>query len=87
MIDEVTLLEKVPEGVLAAVEVAAAGQVVRVLSNPYGIATFFALTPEETKRSSRSPGTDRQPIRCGAENPAGRCAITGDPGGQDLYQW
>ena len=49
VVDEVTLLEKVPEGVLAAVEVAAAGQVVRVLSNPYGIATFFALTPEETQ--------------------------------------
>ncbi|MDU1435885.1 MAG: diol dehydratase reactivase subunit alpha [Citrobacter freundii] len=49
VVDEVTLLEKVPEGVLAAVEVAAPGQVVRVLSNPYGIATFFALTPEEGK--------------------------------------
>ena len=49
VVDEVTLLEKVPEGVLAAVEVAAPGQVVRVLSNPYGIATFFALTPEETQ--------------------------------------
>ena len=44
VVDEVTLLEKVPEGVLAAVEVAAPGQVVRVLSNPYGIAT-----PEETQ--------------------------------------
>ncbi|EMR6459564.1 diol dehydratase reactivase subunit alpha [Citrobacter freundii] len=49
VVDEVTLLEKVPEGVLAAVEVAAPGQVVRVLSNPYGIATFFDLTPEETQ--------------------------------------
>ncbi|MDH0402492.1 diol dehydratase reactivase subunit alpha [Citrobacter freundii] len=49
VVDEVTLLEKVPEGILAAVEVAAPGQVVRVLSNPYGIATFFALTPEETQ--------------------------------------
>ena len=49
VVDEVTLLEQVPEGVLAVVEVAVAGQVVRVLSNPYGIATFFALTPEETQ--------------------------------------
>lgn len=49
VVDEVTLLEQVPEGVLAAVEVAATGQVVRVLSNPYGIATFFGLTPEETQ--------------------------------------
>ena len=47
VVDEVTLLEQVPEGVQAAVEVAATGQVVRVLSNPYGIATFFGLTPEE----------------------------------------
>ncbi|EMB4323076.1 diol dehydratase reactivase subunit alpha [Pluralibacter gergoviae] len=49
VVDEVTLLEQVPEGVQAAVEVAATGQVVRVLSNPYGIATFFGLTPEETQ--------------------------------------
>jgi hypothetical protein len=55
VVDEVTLLEKVPEGVLAAVEVAAPGQVVRVLSNPYGIATFFALTLRKHKLSSPSP--------------------------------
>ena len=48
VVDEVTLLEQVPEGVMAAVEVAAPGQVVRILSNPYGIATFFGLSPEET---------------------------------------
>ncbi|MGX2476419.1 diol dehydratase reactivase subunit alpha [Klebsiella pneumoniae] len=35
--------------VMAAVEVAAPGQVVRILSNPYGIATFFGLSPEETQ--------------------------------------
>lgn len=34
---------------MAAVEVAAPGQVVRILSNPYGIATFFGLSPEETQ--------------------------------------
>ncbi|HHG7220549.1 TPA: diol dehydratase reactivase subunit alpha, partial [Klebsiella pneumoniae] len=49
VVDEVTLLEQVPEGVMAAVEVAAPGQVVRILSNPYGIATFFGLSPEETQ--------------------------------------
>lgn len=49
VVDEVTLLEHVPEGVMAAVEVAAPGQVVRILSNPYGIATFFGLSPEETQ--------------------------------------
>ncbi|MFS7306197.1 diol dehydratase reactivase subunit alpha [Rahnella inusitata] len=49
IVDEVTLLEQVPEGVQAAVEVAATGQVISVLSNPYGIATFFNLSPQETQ--------------------------------------
>ena len=49
IVDEVTLIDQVPEGVLAAVEVAATGQVISLLSNPYGIATWFALTPEETR--------------------------------------
>lgn len=49
IVDEVTLIEQVPEGVLAAVEVAATGQVISLISNPYGIATWFQLTPEETK--------------------------------------
>ncbi|AYN30101.1 diol dehydratase reactivase subunit alpha [Buttiauxella sp. 3AFRM03] len=49
IVDEVTLLGQVPEGVLAAVEVAATGQVISVLSNPYGIATFFNLSPQETQ--------------------------------------
>lgn len=49
IVDEVTLIDQVPEGVLAAVEVAATGQVISLLSNPYGIATWFTLTPEETR--------------------------------------
>ncbi|VDY65538.1 Diol dehydratase-reactivating factor large subunit [Shimwellia blattae] len=49
IVDEVTLIDQVPEGVLAAVEVAATGQVISLLSNPYGIATWFNLTPEETR--------------------------------------
>ncbi|GAA0076053.1 diol dehydratase reactivase subunit alpha [Clostridium sp. CTA-5] len=49
IVDEVTLLEKVPLGMMAAVEVAAQGDVVETLSNPYGIATVFNLTSEETK--------------------------------------
>jgi diol dehydratase reactivase alpha subunit len=47
-VDEVQLVEQVPLNMLAAVEVAAKGQVIRQLSNPYGIATVFNLTPEET---------------------------------------
>ncbi|AMA73915.1 hypothetical protein ACH33_14420 [Aneurinibacillus sp. XH2] len=43
----------IPEGTdyeWAAVEVALPGHVIRTLSNPYGLATVFGLTPEETKR-------------------------------------
>lgn len=49
IVDEVGLIEKVPLGVKAAVEVAAPGRVVDQLANPYGIATAFGLTPDETK--------------------------------------
>ncbi|MCD8018573.1 MAG: diol dehydratase reactivase subunit alpha [Clostridiales bacterium] len=50
IIDEVTMIEKVPLGMECAVEVAPIGSVVSVLSNPYGIATVFQLSSEETKR-------------------------------------
>lgn len=50
IVDEVALIEKVPIGMLAAVEVAKPGSVVEQLSNPYGIATVFGLSPDETKR-------------------------------------
>lgn len=49
VVDEVTLIDKVPLGMLAAVEVAEAGQTITTLSNPYGIATVFKLSAEETK--------------------------------------
>lgn len=49
IVDEVSLLEKVPINMKAAVEVAPQGSVIRQLSNPYGIATVFDLSPEETK--------------------------------------
>ena len=49
IVDEVMLLEKVPIGMKAAVEVAAQGDVVENLANPFGIATVFDLSPEETK--------------------------------------
>lgn len=49
VVDEVTLIEKVPIGMLAAVEVAQAGQTIKSLSNPYGIATVFQLSSDETK--------------------------------------
>ncbi len=49
IVDEVCLFEKIPRNMFAAIEVAPAGGVVETLSNPYGIATLFELTPEETK--------------------------------------
>lgn len=49
IIDEVKKIDQIPEGKLAAIEVALIGQSVRMLSNPYGIATLLKLNPEETK--------------------------------------
>lgn len=48
IIDEVRLIDLVPLDELAAVEVADHGQAIQQLSNPYGIATLFQLTPQET---------------------------------------
>lgn len=50
IIDEVRMIDRVPLGMLCAVEVAPIGSVIHTLSNPYGIATVFDLTSEETKR-------------------------------------
>lgn len=49
IIDEVALLDRLKDGVEAAIEVALPGQSVRMLSNPYGIATLLHLNPEETR--------------------------------------
>ncbi len=50
IVDEVALIDRVPMGMLAAVEVASQGRTIEKLSNPYDIATLFALDPEETRR-------------------------------------
>jgi diol dehydratase reactivase alpha subunit len=49
IVDEVTLIDRVPVGRPAAVEVAAPGRAIEKLSNPYDIATLFELSPEETR--------------------------------------
>ncbi len=49
IIDEVKYIEKVPDGVPAAIEVALEGQSIRMLSNPYGIATLLNLDADQTK--------------------------------------
>jgi len=50
VVDEVRYLKAIPENKRAAIEVAMAGQSIRMLSNPYGIATLFHLSGEETKQ-------------------------------------
>ncbi|MFT9848198.1 diol dehydratase reactivase subunit alpha [Aneurinibacillus sp. REN35] len=50
IVDEVAYIDKVPLGRQAAIEVALPGHVIRTLSNPYGLATVFGLTPDETKQ-------------------------------------
>lgn len=49
IVDEVRFIDRIPMGMWAAVEVALPGKVIDTLSNPYGIATVFHLTAEETK--------------------------------------
>ncbi|MCG0276285.1 MAG: diol dehydratase reactivase subunit alpha [Thermosediminibacteraceae bacterium] len=49
IVDEVSLIEKVPLNMPACIEVAEPGFTIKTLSNPYGIASVFNLTPEETK--------------------------------------
>jgi len=49
IIDEVSRIEAVPRGMMAAVEVAAPGQSIRTLSNAYGLATIFGLDPDQTR--------------------------------------
>ncbi|GLW10734.1 diol dehydratase reactivase subunit alpha [Microtetraspora sp. NBRC 13810] len=49
VVDEVTLVDRVPLGMRAAVEVAEQGRTIRTLSNVYGIATVFELDPEQTR--------------------------------------
>lgn len=50
IVDEVQLIEKIPLGVKCCIEVAEKGRVIEKISNPYGIATIFNLTSEETKK-------------------------------------
>lgn len=49
IVDEVRHIRKIPEGKLAAIEVALPGTTIRMLSNPYGIATLLGLDAEETR--------------------------------------
>lgn len=48
IVDEVHLVDKVPIGMPAAIEVAEVGRIIETLANPYGIATLFGLDADET---------------------------------------
>jgi diol dehydratase reactivase alpha subunit len=52
IVDEVSQIEKIPRGQPTAVEVApqATGRTINDLSNPYGIATVFDLSADETQK-------------------------------------
>ncbi len=52
IIDEVSRIDAVPVGMLAAVEVVGPGQSIRTLSNAYGLATIFGLDAEQTRTVS-----------------------------------
>jgi len=49
VVDEVEHIERIPTGRLAAVEVAGNGETIKILSDPYGLASIFNLSPAETK--------------------------------------
>ena len=52
IVDEVRDIERVPVGMLAAVEVALPGHTIQQLSNPYGLASHLDLDAEQTKMIS-----------------------------------
>ena len=89
IVDEVARIDRVPDGKEAAIEVALPGQSIRMLSNPYGIATLLHLTPEETRTvtpiaksliGNRSAVVIKTPNGDIRENvlPAGEIMIDGD---------
>ncbi|MDR1377701.1 MAG: diol dehydratase reactivase subunit alpha [Synergistaceae bacterium] len=91
VVDEVSAIERVPLGMRCCVEVAPPGRVVSLLSNPYDIASLFALSPEETKQivpvaralvGNRSAVVIRTPLGEVRERriPAGELYIIGPQG-------
>lgn len=95
IVDEVAMIDKVPVHMLAAVEVAGPGQVISQLSNPYGIATLFNLTSDETKNivpvsraliGNRSAVVIKTPAGDVKARviPAGKIIISGDQGREEV---
>lgn len=93
IVDEVSKIEEIPLGQPAAVEVATqgSGQTIDQLSNPYGLATLFDLSSEETQKiipvsralvGNRSAVVIKTPSGDVEERtiPAGSLTIIGDRG-------
>ncbi len=89
IVDEVRHIRQIPEGKMAAIEVALPGTSIRMLSNPYGIATLLGLNAEETRMvtpiaksliGNRSAVVIRTPHGNIQENvlPAGEITFHGD---------
>ncbi|MFC7675908.1 diol dehydratase reactivase subunit alpha [Mycolicibacterium sp. GCM10028919] len=89
VVDEVSRIDAVPLGMLAAVEVAGPGQSIRTLSNAFGLATIFELDSAETKlvapvaralTGNRSAVVIRTPSGDVGDRviPAGQLALTGE---------
>lgn len=92
IVDEVSLIDKVPLGMLAAIEVADVGHIVETLANPFGIATLFGLEADATKQvvplarslvGNRSAVVIKTPLGDVQERriPAGRLTVLGESGG------
>ena len=79
IIDEVRRIDRLPDGVPAAIEVALPGQTIRMLSNPYGIATLLGLTAEETRTVTISLDEGADKIMAAAEDAGDIRDISGQP--------
>ena len=86
IIDEVCRIDRLPDGIPAAIEVALPGQTIRMLSNPYGIATLLVLNAEETRTITPDrEEPDREPQRGCTENPRRQCTRKCTAGRRDLF--
>lgn len=95
IVDEVALIDKVPLGMLAAIEVADVGHIVETLANPFGIATLFGLDADATKQvvplarslvGNRSAVVIKTPLGDVQERriPAGRLTVLGESGSAEV---
>lgn len=95
IVDEVKAIDRVPLGMQCCVEVAPPGRSVELLSNPYGIATIFGLSSDETRQivpvakaliGNRSAVVIRTPLGEVKERriPAGELYILGPTGKRSI---